>query len=103
MSKHETSVRLRHMLDYAREAVALTQGKAREDLETERVLDLALLHLITLIGEAANQMPVEDTVRYAEIPWKKITGMRDHLVHGYDNVNYDLLWGHNYERPSASN
>ena len=40
MSKHETSVRLRHMLDYAREAVALTQGKAREDLETERVLDL---------------------------------------------------------------
>jgi uncharacterized protein with HEPN domain len=80
------------MRDYAQEAVALTMNKTRADLGTERVLDLALLHLITLIGEAANYVPPADVARYPEIPWKKITGMRHRLVHGYDKVNYDVLW-----------
>lgn len=50
MSRDDSVVRLRHMLDYAREAVALAQGKSRADLDTDRLLNLALVHLVTLVG-----------------------------------------------------
>jgi len=45
---------LRHMLDSAKEAVELTQGKSRHDLDTNRVLSLALVRLLEILGEAAN-------------------------------------------------
>jgi uncharacterized protein with HEPN domain len=80
------------MMDYSREAVELTKDKTQEDLGTERILDLALLHLITMIGEAANRIPSEFQEDHSEIPWAQIVGMRNRLVHEYDEINYDTLW-----------
>jgi len=51
---HKSTVRLRHMLDHAREAVSLTQGKSRVDIDKDRLLNLALVRLLEIIGEAAN-------------------------------------------------
>lgn len=42
------------MLDYAREAVAFVRGKRQTDLEDSRVLQLALVRLIEIVGEAAS-------------------------------------------------
>ena len=50
---HEDEIRLRHMLDHAREAVAMIAGKERADLQQERMLELALVRLVEIIGEAA--------------------------------------------------
>lgn len=92
MSKHDIKIRLQHMLDYAQEAYAFGQKRSRADLDSDRLLDLGLLHLITLIGEAANYLTSEEQARYSEIPWPEIVGMRNRLVHGYDMVDYDILW-----------
>ena len=92
MSLHDANIRLRHMLDYAREAVELTKDKTQDDLGTERILDLALLHLITMIGEAANRIPSEFQAGHSVIPWAQIVGMRNRLVHEYDEINYNVLW-----------
>jgi uncharacterized protein with HEPN domain len=92
MSRHDTLVRLRHMRDFARKAVALTRGKEKGELEKDEVLRLAVTHLIELIGEAASQVPEEVRVRYASIPWPKIVGMRNRLIHSYDYVDMDILW-----------
>ena len=54
-------VRLRHMLDAAREAHAFAQGRMRRDLDTGRMLALSLVRLIEIIGEAATR--VSDTGR----------------------------------------
>jgi len=54
MSRNKTTVRLRHMLDHAREAVSLTQGKSRVNIDNDRLLNLALVRLLEIIGEAAN-------------------------------------------------
>jgi uncharacterized protein with HEPN domain len=59
MPKHNSSIPLRHMLDHAREAYALTQNRSRGDLETDRLLNLALTRLLEIIGEAASRVPVE--------------------------------------------
>jgi len=53
MSDHDPTVRLRHMLDYAREGIGFAQGKYRQDLDSDRKLAYALTHVIEIIGEAA--------------------------------------------------
>src|SRR5207249_8993216 len=59
MSGGEETVRLRHMLDHAREAVSLVKGKTRDDLDSNRLLNLALVRLVEIVGEAAARFPRE--------------------------------------------
>jgi uncharacterized protein with HEPN domain len=92
MSQHNTSVFLRHMLDHALEAVAMTQGKTRADLDEDRQLNLALVRLLEIIGEAASRIPKEDQACYADISWSEIVSLRNRLIHGYDTVDFDILW-----------
>ncbi len=92
MSLHEDRVRLRHMLDNAKEALALVQGKRRSDLDSNRLLGLGLVRLLEIVGEAANRITPETQSRYPSIPWRQIIGLRNRLIHGYDDVDMDLLW-----------
>jgi len=92
MSDPKDAVRLRHMLDHAREAVSLVAGKERGDLDADRVLQLALVRLIEIVGEAARQVSAETQSQHPQIPWPQVISTRNRLVHGYDFVDYDILW-----------
>jgi uncharacterized protein with HEPN domain len=92
MSQHNTSVSLRHMLDHALEVVAMTKGKKRADLDKDRQLNLALVRLLEIIGEAASRVPKDEQARYADISWSEIISLRNRLIHGYDTVDFDILW-----------
>ena len=92
MSRHDPLVRLKHMLDYAREAVEMAKGQKADDLDGDRKLALALTHLVELSGEAASQVPQEIRQKYPNVPWPKIVSMRNRLIHGYDIVDYKILW-----------
>jgi uncharacterized protein with HEPN domain len=85
-------VALRHMLDHAREAVELARGKSRADLDTCRILNLALVRLIEIVGEAAARVSADVKRNHPEVPWLQIIGMRNRLIHGYDSVDFDILW-----------
>lgn len=92
MTRHSLIIRLRHMLDHAREAFELTKGRSRADLDSDRLLNLALVRLLEVIGEAANSIPKEEQVNYPEISWAQIVALRNRLIHGYDAVDFDILW-----------
>ncbi len=92
MSQHNTSVSLRHMLDHTLEAVAMVEGKTRADLDKDRQLNLALVRLLEIIGEAATRIPKEDQAHYSDISWPEIVSLRNRLIHGYDTVDFDILW-----------
>jgi uncharacterized protein with HEPN domain len=80
------------MLDYAREAVSLAQGKSRSNLDTDRVLSLALVHLVEIVGEAASRVSREVQNQYPQIPWPQVVSTRNRLIHGYDFLDLDILW-----------
>jgi len=92
MTQHDDMVRLRHMLDHAKEAAAMIEGKERTDLLHERMLELSLTKLIEVVGEAAARVTPEGRAKYSSIPWLQIVGMRNRLIHGYDQVDLDILW-----------
>ncbi len=92
MSPPKDLIRLQHMLDYSREALELIQKKSRKDLDSDRVLGLALVRLLEMIGEAANRVSPEYQSTYMSIPWTQIIGLRNRLIHGYDAVDMDILW-----------
>ncbi len=84
--------RLRHMHDAAKEALTFVQGKQRDKLNEDRQLALALLKCIEIIGEAASKVTVETRDQHPAIPWAPIVGMRNRLIHGYFEIDLDLVW-----------
>jgi len=92
MSHLESLAPLRHMLDHSREAIALAAGRTRQDLDTDRKLNLALVRLLEIVGEAASRVPEDARLRHARIPWREIVALRNRLIHGYDSVDFDVMW-----------
>lgn len=92
MSKREDRVGLQDMLSHAREAAELLGNAGREELGRDRVRQLALTRLVEIVGEAANRVSVGTQHANPEIPWPQIIGMRNRLIHGYDVIDFDLLW-----------
>mgnify|MGYP001588997624 CR=1 FL=1 len=86
------SVRIRHMLDAAREAVAFVQGRPRSDLDHERLLTLGLTRLLEVIGEASRRVSPRGREGHPEIPWLDIGDMRNRLAHGYEDIDLDIIW-----------
>jgi uncharacterized protein with HEPN domain len=92
MPRRDADMRLSHMLDAAREGVQMAQGKTRADLDADRPLNLSLVRLLEIVGEAANRAPARERAKFPSIPWAQIVGLRNRLIHGYDNVDFDILW-----------
>lgn len=92
MSMHDDGTNLGDMLSHACEAVELLGEMDREELAADRTKQLALTRLIEIIGEAAKRVSAETQQNHPEIPWPQIIGMRNRLIHGYDVIDYDLLW-----------
>ena len=88
----DDQIRLRHMLDAAREAVGFAKGRSRSELDTNRMLSLSLVRLLEVIGEAAYGISPSFRESHTDIAWKQMSGMRNRLIHGYYDVNLDIIW-----------
>ncbi|MCK9419041.1 MAG: DUF86 domain-containing protein [Nitrospirae bacterium] len=85
-------IRLRHMVDAAREALSFAQGKDRNDLTSNRMLVLSLIKSIEIIGEAASTVTQKFRELHPELPWKDIVAMRNRLIHVYFDIDLDRVW-----------
>ncbi|SPD72233.1 conserved hypothetical protein [uncultured Desulfobacterium sp.] len=88
----DDATRLRHMLDAAREAESFIRNKTRKDLDTDRKLVFALVKCMEIVGEAASNISKECRNNSRQIPWPDIIGMRNRLIHGYYDINLNILW-----------
>ena len=92
MSKRDPEIVLKQILSHAREAVEICHGRKRSDLDSDRLLNLALTRLVEIVGEAANRVPASIQEKYPDLPWLQMIGVRNRLIHGYDSVDFDILW-----------
>ena len=92
MTKRIEAKYLSDMLEYARMAIAITAGSSAEQFYADSTLQLAIAHLVQIIGEAANRTSEATRTALPSVPWSHIIGMRHRLVHDYGNINYDVLW-----------
>ncbi|MBA3868571.1 MAG: DUF86 domain-containing protein [Anaerolineae bacterium] len=84
--------RLKHMLDAAQEAITFAQGMDRAALGNNRLAILAIVKDIEIIGEAASKVSETRRDQHPQIPWRPIIDMRNHLIHGYFDVDVDQVW-----------
>jgi uncharacterized protein with HEPN domain len=66
----------------------MDQATFENDLKTQS----AVLYQISILGEAIKRISPEFQQQHPEIPYGKIIGMRNKLVHDYDGINIDLVW-----------
>ncbi len=69
-------------------SAGLTQAQFNADPKTQS----AVLHQIIILGEAVKRLSDEFRQEHAAIPWDEIAGMRDRCVHGYESVDFDIVW-----------
>ena len=82
-------------LEHIRQAMRflLEHVHAKEDLEKDEVLRHAVERNFTVIGEAAKRVPESVRKENPQIPWKEMAGMRDMIIHEYDDIDLDEVWG----------
>ncbi len=84
--------RLRHMLDAAADAMSFAEGKSFDDLRGSRLLVSALTRQIEIVGEAASKVSADCTAGIAGIPWPRVVGIRNRLIHAYFDVDLEIVW-----------
>jgi uncharacterized protein with HEPN domain len=92
MSEHDDRLPMHQMLDHARDAVEMIRGRTRSELDTNRMLQHALVHVIEVVGEAATRVSRTGQAAHPEIPWAEAIATRHRMVHGYDRIDHNVVW-----------
>ncbi|MGI8423430.1 MAG: HepT-like ribonuclease domain-containing protein, partial [Chloroflexota bacterium] len=79
VSRRDPEVALRQMRDHAAEAIALVRGKTGTQVAADRVLTLALVRLLEVVGEAATRVPLDELAPHPGVPWSQVIGLRNCL------------------------
>jgi uncharacterized protein with HEPN domain len=83
------------LLDVLRAARLALEFRGRLDKATfmaDLKTQAAVLHELLVLGEAGKRLSTGFRDQHPDVPWKAIAGMRDRLLHGYDDVDLDLVW-----------
>jgi len=92
MSRHDPTVTLRQVADYAQKAQELCTQSTFPAMLTDWQKRVAFERVMEVLGEAVKRLPPDLTARYPAVDWRGISGMRDRVSHGYDAIDYGLLW-----------
>ena len=90
--KRDYSVYLDDILDAMDKAETFVAGMSYEQFEDDLRTHFAVTRALEIVGEATRRLPMSFREQYPDIPWQDMAGMRDKIIHGYDNVNLRIVW-----------
>ena len=85
-------VYLVHMLETARKAAGKVSGLDHTQFRADENLQLACVHLVQMLGEAASRVSGETRAGLQNIPWRQVIGMCHRVVHDYLTVDLEIVW-----------
>jgi uncharacterized protein with HEPN domain len=68
------------------------EGLSLDQVKEDDKTSSAVIRKFEIIGEATRHVPDNLKEEYPDIPWKRMAGMRDRLIHAYFGVDYKLVW-----------
>jgi uncharacterized protein with HEPN domain len=80
------------ILDAMDKVELLLEGVNYDRFEADFRINFAVVRALEIIGEASKRLPDDLRQRYPAVPWKGMAGMRDRIVHEYDNVDLQIVW-----------
>jgi uncharacterized protein with HEPN domain len=83
---------LGHILECITIIKSHLKGISREEFDKDIKLQDAVIRRIEIIGEAAKNITEEFKENHPEIPWHKIIGIRNTVIHQYFGINNDVVW-----------
>ena len=92
MSRHRDDIVLKDILNAAQGIAAFIAGFEKDVFINDWKTRSAVLYQLSVIGEAVKRLSSEYRLAHPEVPWALMAGMRDHLIHGYDLVDWDEVW-----------
>lgn len=76
-------------IDYLEESSA---HLSKEDFDRDKTLQKAFIRSLEIIGEATKRIPNDFRNQHPDVDWRGMAGMRDVLIHGYFDVDYEIVW-----------
>ena len=80
------------ILDAMDKAEILLGNITYSQFESDFRINFAVVRALEIIGEATKRLPLIIRPRYPGVPWKGMAGMRDRIIHRYDDVDYQIVW-----------
>jgi uncharacterized protein with HEPN domain len=84
--------RAQHIVDAARQDIAYCKDTTAAELANDSAGQALLIRSLEIIGEAASQIPLETREQFRGVPWKQMIATRNRLIHGYFDVDLDIVW-----------
>ena len=92
MPPDDDQIRVRHMVEAAASALAFASGRVRADLDSDRMLLMAIVKAVEIVGEAAVHITPDTKAAMPEVPWTSVIGMRHRLTDAYFDIDPAVVW-----------
>jgi uncharacterized protein with HEPN domain len=92
MKKREFSDYVQDILNSMEEVEEFTKGITHNEFVNDRKTVNAVIRSLEVLGEAAKKIPERIKTKYPQVPWKRMSGMRDKLIHEYFGVDLEKVW-----------
>ena len=81
-----------HILEAVKKIAKFIANSDFDDFKQNELAQSAVIRELGVIGEAAKELSEDFKKKHADIPWKKIVGMRDKLIHDYFEIDVEAVW-----------
>jgi len=81
------------VVEYATYIEEMTAGLDEAAFRANRMVQLAVLRCLEVMGEAARHVPADVQARCPDVDWRLMNDMRNVLIHAYSNVDLSIVWG----------